>query len=91
MQEDVCENTVDLVMNCSERYSFRFEFNFKMILTSVTTTQILKEKALNGNDSYTFIERLLDISNENPKFTHEDVIAETATILTGVTFGFKPF
>lgn len=47
-------------------------------------TQILKEKAQNGSDSYTFIGRLLDISNENPNFTHDDVVAETATILTGV-------
>lgn len=48
------------------------------------STQILKEKAQNGSDSYTFIGRLLDISNENPNFTHDDVVAETATILTGV-------
>lgn len=39
---------------------------------------------ITGSDSYSFLERLLDISNENPKFTHDDVIAETATILTGV-------
>lgn len=51
--------------------------------------QILKEKAQNGSDSYTFLERLLDVSNENPNFTHDDVIAETATILTGVIINFS--
>lgn len=32
----------------------------------------------------TFIGRLVDMSNKNPKFTTEDIFAETATILTGV-------
>lgn len=52
----------------------------------LTTMQILYEKVQNGSDSYSFLERLLDISNENSKFTPDDVIAETATILTGVGF-----
>ncbi|XP_031637232.1 probable cytochrome P450 313a4 [Contarinia nasturtii] len=47
--------------------------------------KILKEKVQTGSESHSFLERLLDISNENTNFTHENVIAETATILTGAT------
>lgn len=57
-------------------------------MSSHLISQILDEKVKNGSESYTFMERLLDISNENPKFTHADVIAETATILTGVRIIF---
>lgn len=35
-------------------------------------------------DGQSFLERLLNVSMENPKFTLDDVIAETASILTGV-------
>lgn len=46
----------------------------------LTTMQIHNETVQNGSDSYSFLERLLDISNENSEFTPDDVIAETATI-----------
>lgn len=37
------------------------------------------------SDGESFLERLLAVSMENPKFTLDDVLAETATILTGVS------
>lgn len=43
------------------------------------------ERVENGSESNTFLERLLCISNENPNFTYEDVIAETTTMVTAVS------
>lgn len=44
----------------------------------------MQEKLDNGFTGQTFLERLLEVSLNNPKFSFEDVLAETATILTGV-------
>lgn len=38
-----------------------------------------------GEYSETILGRLIDVSEKNPNFTKEDIFAETATILTGVT------
>ncbi|XP_031637234.1 cytochrome P450 3A19-like [Contarinia nasturtii] len=45
----------------------------------------LEDKLKNGYDAETFLGRLLEVSNDNPQFSTEDVFAETATIITGAT------
>lgn len=57
-----------------------------LLLIFFTFQQILKQKSENEDKTDTFIGRLIDVSKKNPKFTMEDVLAETATILTGVFY-----
>lgn len=61
----------------------QFGYNQQNFLIS-TLLQILNEKSQAPSDGNSFLERLLDVSNKYPNFTFEDVLAETATILTGV-------
>lgn len=56
-----------------------------LTFASVTFHKMISEIEKNGSDgSATFLERLLEVSKNNPQFTREDISAETATILTGV-------
>lgn len=61
---------------------------FAFVLISIFNVSRLNKavhsKTENGDSSGTFIGRLIDVSESNPKFTIEDVFAETATILAGV-------
>lgn len=46
---------------------------------------MLSNTLAKGTDSETFLGRLIEVSNKHPNFTSEDIYAETATILAGVT------
>lgn len=60
----------------------KFNSNFLRI-------QILKDKLEAKNDDQSFLEKLFNISIENPQFTFEDVFAETVSILAGVSSLFQ--
>lgn len=73
------------VSNSSKEHDFKyFTMTFTFTINHMNCIQIINEKAHSDNEGLSFLERLLDVSKKNPNFTSEDVLAETATILTGV-------